>query len=69
MGGVLASLAPEISARPKVLEKDPPGCGWGLVAAGQELHLYTVPLQIVSKSLSGESPPATIIANVDMLIG
>ena len=41
----------------------------GLAAAGQELHVYTVPLQIVSESLSGESPPATIIANVDMLIG
>lgn len=27
----------------EALENHPPGCGWGLAAAGQELHLYTLP--------------------------
>ena len=50
--------------------KRPPGCGWGWAAAEQDLLLYLTPsLQRVSKSLPGDSPPATIIANVDVLIG
>ena len=37
-------------------------CGWARAPSGHRL-------QCVSKSLPGESPPATIIANVLVLIG